>query len=143
MSIEFEVLGNQYRADKLSAFAQFHVSRRIAPLLPALVPVFLKIVKDGGINKDLSGLAELMQPFADGLAELSDEASEFVIATCLSVVKRRNGDTWASVWSSSGKCLMFDDLDLSSMLPIVIKVIQDSLGPFIRGFVTSQMTPAS
>jgi len=139
--IEFELQGNQYRAGKLDAFAQLHVSRRIAPLIPALIPVFVRVAK-GGLTKDLAGLAEIIKPFADGLAAMDDESAEFVITTCLSVVKRQaTGNNWAPVWSKSGKCSMFDDIDLGAMIPLVVRVIQDSLGPFIQGMLTSQ-TPA-
>ena len=138
--MEFTIGENTYVAGKLDAFKQLHVSRRIAPIIPTLVPVFLKIMKDGGVGKDLSGLAELLIPFADGLANMSDETSEYVISTCLSVVKRQaSGGNWAPVWSQSAKSCMFDDMDLGDLIQISVKVIQDSLGPFIRGLLTSQM----
>lgn len=138
---EFELQGNQYRAGKLDAFAQLHVSRRIAPLIPTLVPVFVRVM-NGGLTKDPAGLAEIIKPFADGLAGMEDQAAEFVISTCLSVVKRKaSGNNWAPVWNQSAKACMFDDIDLGVMIPLTVRVIQDSLGPFIRGMLTSQ-TPA-
>lgn len=138
--IEFEIAGQKYRAGKLDAFKQFHVSRKISPLLPALVPVFLRVTKNGGVSKDLSGVAELLTPFADGLAGMTDETAEYIISTCLSVIQRKNGDVWAPVWSLSGKCCMFDDVDMGVMIPLIVRVIQDSLGPFIQGMLTSQQS---
>jgi hypothetical protein len=140
--IEFEIGGNQYRADKLNVFQQFHVQRKIAPLIPPLIPVFLRIqemrAKQLGLVSNLASISELLQPFADGLAGLPDADAEFVLSTCLAVVRRRAGDHWAPVWSASAKALMFDDLDLGSALPIVVRVIRDNLGPFIQGLLTSQ-----
>lgn len=137
--MEFTIGDKNFTAGKLDAFKQLHVSRRIAPIIPTLVPIFVKIAKDGAM-KDLAGLAELLVPFADGLAGLSDETSEYVISTCLSVVKRQaQGGNWAPVWSQQAKACMFDDMDLGDLIQISIKVIQDSLGPFIRGLLTSQM----
>lgn len=137
--MEFTIGDKNFTAGKLDAFKQLHVSRRIAPIIPTLVPIFVKIAKDGAM-KDLAGLAELLVPFADGLAGLSDETSEYVISTCLSVVKRQaQGGNWTPVWSQQAKACMFDDMDLGDLIQISIKVIQDSLGPFIRGLLTSQM----
>ena len=121
----------------MDAFKQFHVSRRIAPIIPTLIPIFVKLSKDGSLLADFGALSEVLAPFAEGLSNLSDEASEYVVASCLSVVQREQGKNWASVWSASNNVCMFDDMDLSVMIQIVIKVIQESLGPFIRGLLIS------
>lgn len=136
--IEFEQGGHAFRAAKLDAFKQFHVSRKISPLIPLLVPVFVKVASEGNLTKNLAGYAELLTPFAEALASMSDENAEYLLATCLSVVQRKQGDTWAPIWSATGKCCMFDDMDMSALLPLVVRVIQDSLGGFIRGMLTSQ-----
>ena len=65
---EFELAGKTYRIGKMTTFQQFHVSRRIAPIIPTLIPIFVKIAKDGDLMKDLNGMAAVIQPFADGLA---------------------------------------------------------------------------
>jgi hypothetical protein len=136
--VEFELGGQTYRAGKLSAFKQFHVSRRIAPIIPTLIPVFVKIAKDGGATEDLNGLAEVMTPFADGIANMTDETSEYVLSTCLSVIQRKHANGWASVWNVQGNSCMFDDMDLGVLIQLVVRVVQDSLGPFISGLLMSQ-----
>jgi len=142
---EFEFNGHDYRIGKLSAFQQFHVHRKIAPLIPALIPIFMKL-KAGGLKGDLVSLPELLQPFADGLSAMQDEAAEYVIGTCLSVLQRKNKEkgNWVSIWNPSGKVFMFAELneDMSSMIPLVVRVIKDSLGPFLSGLLagTSQQT---
>lgn len=136
--VEFEINGQTYRATRLDAFRQFHVSRRIAPIIPTLIPVFVKLAREGSLSEDISGLSELLVPFADGIANMSDEVSEYVLANCLSVVQRKNGTNWASVWNANAKACMFDDMDLGVLMQLVIKVIQDSLGPFIQGLLMSQ-----
>jgi len=142
--IEFDIGGHAYRADKLNAFQQFHVSRKIAPLVPALIPVFLEVAKlaklEGGIQTNFDAISPAMlQPFADGIAGLPDASAEYVMSTCLSVVRRRSADHWAPVWSSQANSMMFDDINnLGSMMPIVIRVIQENLGPFISGLLTSR-----
>jgi hypothetical protein len=143
--IEFDIAGNQYRAGKLNAFQQLHVSRKIAPLIPALIPVFLSVSKmPGRIKDNIMGLGQVLQPFADGISSLPDDTLEYVISTCLSVVKRHHADVWAPVWSQSAKSMMFDDInDMGTMIPLVVRVIQSNLAPFISGLLTSQQTEAA
>ena len=142
--VEFELSGNTYRIGKLDAFKQFHVSRKIAPIIPTLIPVFVRLSQDKKLTEDLGAFSELLGPFAEGLASMSDEDSEYIIAMCLAVVSRKaGGDTWAGVWNKSANSCMFDDMDLGVMIQIVIKVIQDSLGPFIQGLLMSQAGTAN
>jgi len=149
MSTEFELDGVRYRIGQLTAFQQFHVSRRIAPLLPPLVPIFMSIAKesaklggkkDAGVNLD--SIAGLLQPFADSLADLSDEAAEYVLGTCMGVVQRlaasTPNETWVPVWSANAKRVMFDDIaDIGKMLQITVRVLQSALGPFLAASLTS------
>ena len=132
--IEFEHNGQQYKAEKLTAFQQFHISRRIAPLVPPLAPILLAMTRGQGIISN----AQLLQPFADGLGSMKDEDAEYVLATCLVVVKRRVGDAWQPVWNSRAKMAMFEDLnDLGQLFPIALRVLQDSLAPFIKGILST------
>jgi len=135
---EFEINEQTYRIGKLNAFVQFHISRRIAPIIPTLIPIFVKISKDGSVTKDVSGLAEVMTPFAEGIAQMSDESSEYVLSHCLSIVQRKHNGNWTPVWSAQNKVCMFEDMDLGVLIQVTMKVIQDSLAPFISGLLTSQ-----
>ncbi len=140
--MEFNLGEKQFRTSKLDAFAQFHVSRKLAPIIPTLIPVFVKIAKDGAELSDIASYAEILAPFADGLAAMSNEDSEYVMSTCMSVARRKAAgtDNWAPVWSNSARACMFDDMDLGDIIQIVMKVVQDSLGNFIRGLLMSQTT---
>ena len=134
-----EINGGEYKIGKLSAFQQFHVSRKIAPILPTLIPIFLRMAKTpgGGLEK-LPDLADVLTPFAEGIAQMSNEDSEFVLSTCLGAVKRLHQKDYTPVWSDRGNVCLFDDMDLSVMIRLTIEVIKDSLQPFIRGLLTSQ-----
>lgn len=138
MSIELELDGKLYRLDKLQAMQQFHVSRKIAPLIPAAIGPFLAINgMKGGIDKNLASIIGELQPFADGLAGLADADAEFVLGTCLSVVRVQNGDKWMPIWRNG--TAMFEDIDLGVMMRLTLRVIIESLGPFIRGVVTAHL----
>ena len=144
-STEFEIDGHSYRIGKLSAFEQFHLSRKIAPLIPPLIPVFMELTKSGGTVGDLTKLPALLQPFADGLASMSDTAAESVLNTCLSIISRKAdvGDSWIRIWHKDKKVFMFEDLNsMEQTIPLTMRVIQDSLGPFIQGLLSRQTSPS-
>lgn len=147
--IDINVGQHAYVIGKLDAFAQFHVSRRIAPVIPTIAPLIQEVAKGNlqDIAKklelgevdiseigDLKPLAEAAIPFADALAAMSDEHANYVINTCLSVVKRKT-DSGAAAVCRNGS-IMFDDLELGEMLPLVIAVLRSSLGNFISGLAT-------
>ncbi|MDP3351812.1 MAG: hypothetical protein Q8S92_22735 [Hydrogenophaga sp.] len=134
---EIEEGGQRYRLTRLDAMRQFHVSRKLAPIVPTLVPVFLKIARSEGLE-DIASSAVLLQPFAEAIAGMNDTDAEYVLGTCLSVVQRQTTATsWAPVWSEKAKACMFDDVDMGVMVKLVLEVVKDSLGPFIRGLLTS------
>lgn len=156
---EFQLGEDTFRIGKLNAFQQFHLSRKVAPMIPTLIPVFLKLqasaktapaegAAEGAsdyalapLSGDLGALAEMLQPFADGIAGMPDETAEFILSTCLGVVQRKQGTAWFPVWSASKNVCMFDDLDLGLMMKLSVRVITESLGPFLRGMLTGQSTP--
>lgn len=137
MSLEFEIAGHRYRAEKLDAFRQLHVSRKIAPIVPKLLPMFLKFAETGdAIKNDLAGMAQAFEPLAQALADMPDADCEYVFNACLGVVARNQQGNWASIWTNGG--LMFDDIDLGTMVQIAAKVIWDSLGNFIQGLLVNK-----
>ncbi|MDN7549076.1 phage tail assembly chaperone [Burkholderia cenocepacia] len=165
MATEIELSGKRYQIGRLNAMQQFHVSRRIAPIIPSMIPVLMKFYAEversrnaaanaalGALaagedasaaeQRDVLGLvdsiAPVLQPFADALAGLKDEDAEYVFGTCLSVVERQHRNGWAKVWSAAHKTSLFDDMDMGSMLPLVVRVVVENLGPFINGLLTSQ-----
>ena len=155
MAREIELNGAQYSIGRLTAKQQLHVSRRIAPVIPAMIPAFLKLAAKlkaaGGaeastssaekakrlLEADLSDLGEALQPFADALAALNDADADYVFDNCLSAVQRRQETGWARVVSLEQKTMMFQDMDLGVILPLVVQVIVANLGPFIQGLLTS------
>ncbi|SKA20347.1 phage tail assembly chaperone [Pantoea eucalypti] len=127
--MEFEIKGVNYRTSKLSVFDQLKVSRKLLPVLAGLLGDFqaLKSATQGG---DVYKAIETALPkIAESLADMSEEDTNAIILPCLSVVARQNGKVWTPVMSQNE--LMFDDIDLMSMLQIVGRVVGDSLGNFL------------
>ncbi|VFR54628.1 probable bacteriophage protein STY1060 [plant metagenome] len=141
MGAEIELGGARYSLGRLSAKQQFHISRRIAPIVPSLLPLYSGLLANRQEGEGLTAdSAALLQPLADGIAGLRDEDADYIIDTCLSAVQRQQDGRWVAVWSPTQRVLMFQDIELAVMLPLVVRVIVENLGPFIRGLLTS---PAS
>lgn len=132
--MEFEISGNNYRSGKLDAFKQFHVSRRLAPVLSGLA------IAANGSEADFSAF---LQPIAEAVAQMPDADCDYILHTCLGVVQRQQGNAWANIYAQGAKTLMFDDIDLAAMLQIAAKVIQDNLAGFFSAGVAKLNLPTS
>jgi len=137
--MDFEIKGVQYRTAKLSVFDQLKVSRKLLPILAGMLADFqgIKAAAEGG---DVYKAMETALPkIADSLAGMSEEDTNAIIFPCLSVVSRQNGKSWSPVMSQG--TLMFDDIDLMSMLQMVGRVVGDSLGNFLPAPPASETAP--
>ncbi|HBR1012757.1 TPA: phage tail assembly chaperone [Klebsiella quasipneumoniae subsp. similipneumoniae] len=147
--MECTIKGVNYRANKLGVFEQLKVSRKLLPILAGLMADFSSIKKllpaggvkelfpEGGEEGGEAVNLERLQPvfntllprIADELSKLTEEDTNAIIHPCLAMVVRENGKQWTPVFRSGE--LMFDDIDLFSMLQLVARVVADSLGNFL------------
>lgn len=131
--MEFEIGGNTYRSGKMDTFKQFHVSRRLAPVLGGLAAM---------AEGEADNFAAFLQPIAEAVARMSDADCDFILQSCLGVVQRQQGNAWSPIYAGGGSALMFDDIDLGSMMQIAAKVIQENLGGFFQGGVAAMKPQA-
>lgn len=124
--IEFEVNGVQYRAGQMDARRQFHVMRRLLPLVKEVPQL---------VNPQADPLASL-GPLLASLGSMADAEFDYVIDACLSVVQRQDHSTatWAPIVASNGM-IVYDDIkdDLGALTQIMIPVIKGNLEGFFRG----------
>ena len=115
---EFQVGTHTYLAQKMNAKQQFHVARRVLPLLASAG-------NGESVMDKLRGAAE-------ALSEISDKDADYVIDHCLAVVKRKmaEGRGWAPIWSTGADKLMFEDISMMEMLQITGEVLAFNLGNF-------------
>ena len=143
--MECTIKGVNYRANKLGVFDQLKVSRKLLPILAGLVSDFGSIKsllpaegvkgllnqQEGGETVNLDRLEPifntLLPRIADELSKLSEDDTNAIIHPCLAV--RQNGKAWTPIFRSGE--LMFDEIDLFSMLQLVARVVADSLGNFL------------
>lgn len=150
---ELEIGGNAYRINSMPAMTQFHVMRKLGPVLPGIVPVLAQAAaalpqadgqEDGGTMTTVDGVAAIAmaaRPLLDGLAAMADADAEYVINHCLSAVMRRDsgGKSWNAV--SRDGVTMFDDIDLMTSMQIVWAVLRENYTGFFRAASTA-LAPA-
>jgi len=132
--MEFEVNGRQYHAGKMNAMDQFQVLRRMAPVMGPFVEFMAKLGERAKANQPMNQ-SEMMQvatPLAKAIGDLSDEVTNYIFDKCLSLVARQEpGDRgFARVWNSQAKRLQMEDIDLPTMMQIVLKVVEGSFENF-------------
>ena len=150
---ELEIGGNTYRINSMSAMTQFHVMRKLGPVLPGIVPVLAQAAaalpqadgqEDGGAMTTVDGVAAIAmaaRPLLDGLAAMADADAEYVINHCLSAVMRRDpgGKSWNAV--SRDGVTMFDDIDLMTSMQIDGAALPENYTGFFRAASTA-LAPA-
>ena len=119
---EVEVDGATYQIGKLTVMEQWHVSRR---LLDGLTKIEAGSQVPAGILV---------------LAKLNDKDSEFVINTCLSVVRRKSGEVWARLTSKEGG-MMFP-IEMGTMLKLTFEVINENVVDFFSSGAAQPTSPA-
>ncbi|HDR8979500.1 TPA: hypothetical protein QDA90_004309 [Burkholderia vietnamiensis] len=88
MTTEVQLNGGRYVIGKLSAMQQFHVSRRIAPIIPPMIPVLMKFYAEleqadvareqARANAALAALAEGKGPSEAADAPAADKSRELL-----------------------------------------------------------------
>lgn len=132
MATEFEVVGKKYRVGKLDAIKQFHLMRKIGPIVAKIAPDFANQA-DG-----LGDMQKMITPVLEALSEMKDGDVDYIIRMCLSVTKRDEGaNVWVDCWNVRANMSQFADMDLSVLLPVCLNVIQENLGGFLGGSPSS------
>lgn len=138
--IQFQIDDKNYRLEKLDTFSQLHLARKVAPLLPKLLPVLpvalvvgmqIKEATDNGQSiptSSMESISYILEPAIEAMATMSKEDVEYVVSLCLTVAKRQNGDIWMAAWHNGQ--LMLGDMDMVTMMKIVWKVIEMNLANY-------------
>jgi hypothetical protein len=118
--MELELDGHTYRVGKLDARAQFHIVRRLAPVLGELAPAL-----QGG-----KGGLDALPPIAMAVAKLSDADADYCIFGLLKVVSRKqpNGLGWGPV--ATENLLMYDDIGMTQMLKLAWEALTFNMSGF-------------
>jgi hypothetical protein len=135
--------GHKYVIGRLDAFEQLHVARRLAPMLSSLLaafasaPAILSAKADGDEDAfNLQVLELATGPLADSFAKMPQADVDYVVQACLAVCQRKQESGHAKVYARGGG-MLFQDMQLDTLLGLVWFVIQENLSSF---FPISQQT---
>jgi len=148
-AIEFDVGEVHYRADRLSAFKQFAIVRRLGKVVGAFGEALeawkrTAPAASGGATVSAPPFdpLALLEPFLLALSELRDEDVDFILSTCLAQVSRQQASGWARLVVTGH--LMFEDVDdMAVMGRIVWGVLQGSLADFFTELLSALPGPAA
>jgi hypothetical protein len=126
---EFELGGRKFKIGKINAFKQFHLVRRLAPILADMLPAVGDLQKlSKKQQEEFDQTAKILAPVLTGFSKLSDQDSEFVLYGLLSCVEVQLGNSWSKV--STESMLMIQDLELPSLLQIAARSFMSNLSSF-------------
>ena len=121
--MEFELAGFEYSVSKMDAFKQFHVARKLAPVLAELAP--------NGEAPDMTADSSVIG-LANAVAKLNDVDSEYVIHAALACITRKQASGLGFAKVTNGSSLMFADIDMQAMLHLTWKALQFNFQDFFN-----------
>lgn len=137
MDNSFDFGGRKFKLNKIDALKQFHIVRRIGPILTDLLPVMKGITQASNseeqpIESQLENAGKFLGPIMNGLSKLSDSDSELVLHGLLhSVEVQQAAGNWAKI--STGSMLMIQDMELPVLLQIAGRAFMFNLSGFFAG----------
>jgi hypothetical protein len=131
---DFKAGGREFKLSKLDAFKQFHIVRRLGPILGDIIPVAQKLkgIKEEGQSEEekFETIAQLAKPIMEGLSKLSDQDANIVLLGLLSSVevKQQPANNWARIARDGN--LMIQDMELPVMLQVAGRAFAYNLAGF-------------
>lgn len=134
---DFTVGEHKFQLNKIDAFKQFHIARKLSPVLSEVIPILQKIskLKMDGMSEEAKfeaiastdGISKVLEC----IANLSDEDSERVLkGLCSAVEMQQKHGNWARV--VVGNVLAFEDLGLPTLLQIAGRSFAYNMADFFR-----------
>lgn len=118
--MEFEIEGRTYKVNKIDARSQFHIVRRLAPVLGQVAPAV-----QGG-----KGGTDALPALANAIASLSDADADYVLFGLLKALSRKQdqGLGWGPV--VTGTSIMYDDITMPTMLKLAWEALSFNMSGF-------------
>lgn len=140
--MEIVIKGNKYAIGKMEVETQFHVARRLAPVVYAMSAGLLDRLRAGesiSAAENLTSMLTAIEPMVSVISSMSDADSSYVIGHCLAVCQRHTGEGagagFQHVRTPGAQTMQFQDIDLLVMLHLVSAVVRDNLGNFLYALI--------
>lgn len=135
---DFEFAGRKFKVGKIDAMKQFHIARRIGPILAELFPEMAKVAQLNEAKKldkltedrKLELVGKFALPVMTGLSRLSDSDANHVLYGLLEAieVKQEPLGNWAKV--ANGSLIMMQDLDLRMLVQLAGRAFMFNIAGF-------------
>lgn len=141
-TFEFEVKGYKFLGMRLNVIDQAKMLKRVMPLIPPLVPLLVSLEEGDAFNLDVAKIMKMAEPLTEALNTLKDDDFTWLLQTSAASVKVMIDEKWQVFWSRGAQQGQFDDLsDLSFVVPITVRCIQENLSSFFSDAVTNLPRP--
>lgn len=128
---DFSFNNRNYKLNKLDAFKQYHIVRRLAPILGDLLPALGKLSKKKKIEEIGEEELEAFTPIFKGFANLSDEDANRVLLGLIEAVEiQQTTGNWARVVVNNQ--LMFQDFEFPELMQLAGRAFMYNLGNFLK-----------
>ena len=145
--------GCEYVIGRLDLFKSLNLTRLCSPLLPVLFSdVFGNAIKTIFASKEMKEasledviaeinlIVSISEPVLIRFAQLPEQDYKKIIDTCLGCIERKQGDMWFKVFENG--VTRFDDMETSTVLNLVFRVLVRELRPFIAAYAKSAQEAA-
>lgn len=133
---EIQIGNHWYRCLRMPTRIQFHVVKRLMPVLQGLAPIFSlaqgRLVQDANgqiIPGDINGF-ETIAALANTVGMMTDADADYVLDAALSAVQWRSADRWVPLRGQGGGFLNSDADNLDVQLRLLWEVLRESLANF-------------
>lgn len=129
---EFTHDGHTYLIGTVDAIEQFHLFRRLTPLVSAMGLEMFKLLTGG---KDTSTMSKtdwivVAAPILGEMAKMPQDDVNYLIAGTLRVVRIKEGSVVAPVYHQESNTLMRQDLGMPTMLRLMVEVLRHNMADF-------------
>ena len=137
-----QINGQDFNCGKLPTRTQWHVVRRLMPVLQGMMPLFavLENMRNEGGNPDLSGINvfDAMSALTNTIGMLTDADADYILDAALACVRWRQGDRWMPIRAPGGAFMIGTADEFDVQLRLLWEVLRESL----TGFSLANVLPS-
>ncbi|HEY0725849.1 MAG TPA: hypothetical protein VGD41_18015 [Pyrinomonadaceae bacterium] len=145
---DVEIDGQLYRCGTLPTRTQFHVVKRLLPVIQGLAPLFqqaqqrLVTDEDGITRPDLSRISAIdaVAALSNTIGMMSDADGDFILDSALSCVRWEQNGRWIPLYGPSGSLTNGSADNLATQLRLLWEVLSESLANFSFATLLPQQT---
>lgn len=140
----FNVGEHSYRCSRINAVDQFHMMRRLAPIMSSVTNLSPSEVMSGDAGREELLDTISSEDFLKAIAGIENKDYDFIFSKCLGSVSRQVVEgSYSPILSQNGG-FMYEDLkyDLHALGLIIFNVLKFNFSDFFKGLLQNSQKPA-